>query len=403
MRNKTAVLLLAILALFAAAALQAAPAAPWLSKTAPKSFYGADDPARAPKLHGSPYVTQVTPNSAIVNWMVRVGPISLGESPDQLGTAATGWRVERVPLTGLKPGTTYYYDVLRDGSSEGRGQFITAPRPGSPADFTFIAYGDTRTRHDMHRLVANKIGQQEYQFALHTGDLVADGGKPDMWPPFFENGKELLRKSAFFPSLGNHERNSPSYYEVFNADRRGYYSFKWGNAHFAVLNSDVGNYAGNAEARDQYWKEQLAWLDKDLTAAAADDYRFVMFHHPPYSATGRRQQAAARIAELVVPVIARHKVHAVFSGHDHNFQHHFNDGVRYIVTGGGGAPLYETDAFIPNVTVSAERIENFVVVRVNGKTATATAFTLDGRVLDKFTLEAAPSQLAKPAVAAGGR
>ncbi len=401
MRTKSLLLLL-ILFVSLSPLLRAEPAAPWLSRTAPKSLYSADVPGRAPKLHGAPYVTQVTATSALVNWMVRVGPISVGESPEQLTTAATGWRVERVPLTGLKPGTTYYYDVLRDGSAEGRGQFTTAPRPGAPGDFSFIVYGDTRSRHDVHRLVANKIGQQEYDFAVHTGDLVADGGKPDMWPPFFENGQELLRKSAIFPALGNHERNSPSFYEVFNADRRGYYSFDWGNAHFAVINSDVNNYTATPEGREKYWNEQLQWLDKDLAAAAKADYRFVVFHHPPYTATGQRQQGSARIAEIVTPVIGKHKVSAVFSGHDHNFQHHVTGGVHYVVTGGGGAPLYETDALIPEVTIAAERVENFVVVRVNGKKASATAISLDGRTLDSFAMEAGGAA-ARTAAAGAGR
>src|SRR5687768_8958761 len=90
MRNITFVFLLvlsSVLLIPLFPALQAAkPAAPWLSETAPGSFYGTDIPGRAPKLHGAPYVTQVTPTSALVNWMVRVGPISLGESPDQLTT-----------------------------------------------------------------------------------------------------------------------------------------------------------------------------------------------------------------------------------------------------------------------------------------------------------------------------
>jgi acid phosphatase type 7 len=41
-----------------------------------------------------------------------------------------------------------------------------------------------------------------------------------------------------------------------------------------------------------------------------------------------------------VPILKKHKVDLVLSGHDHLYQRGERDGVRYIVTGGGGASLY---------------------------------------------------------------
>jgi len=51
-----------------------------------------------------------------------------------------------------------------------------------------------------------------------------------------------LRQIAFFPVLGNHERNTRDFYEFFQATTP-YYSFDWGNAHFTVLNSDIAKSA----------------------------------------------------------------------------------------------------------------------------------------------------------------
>jgi hypothetical protein len=34
---------------------------------------------------------------------------------------------------------------------------------------------------------------------------------------------------------------------------------------------------------------------------------------------------------------------AGFFGHDHNYQHYLKNGVHYVTTGGGGAPLYDVD------------------------------------------------------------
>jgi len=33
---------------------------------------------------------------------------------------------------------------------------------------------------------------------------------------FFEIERELLRNTAFYPSLGNHERNNRQFYDFFN-------------------------------------------------------------------------------------------------------------------------------------------------------------------------------------------
>ena len=67
---------------------------------------------------------------------------------------------------------------------------------------------------------------------------------------FFDIEKNLLNKMAFFPALGNHERNSREFYELFQVGATPYYSFDWGNAHFIVLNSDIGNSASSLTARD---------------------------------------------------------------------------------------------------------------------------------------------------------
>ena len=48
--------------------------------------------------------------------------------------------------------------------------------------------------------------------------------------------------------------------------------------------------------------------------------------------------------ELLEPILDRHDVQLVLAGHDHNYQRHEKNGVVYIVTGGGGAPLASAHA-----------------------------------------------------------
>ena len=96
------------------------------------------------------------------------------------------------------------------GAGVGAGELTTAPEPGSAANFTFVVFGDNRTRHEVYWQVAT--------------DLVEDGLKPGLWSIFFDISRSMLRNTSFFTSTGNHERNSPYWYQFFDQDT-GYYSF----------------------------------------------------------------------------------------------------------------------------------------------------------------------------------
>jgi hypothetical protein len=336
----------------------------------------------AEKMVGGPFVVNVGPRSATLVWIVGAGEATLGIEPGKAEKTAPVLRAERVAYTGLQPGTTYYYDV--NGLDEGRGSFKTAPR--EPADFQFVVYGDTRTRHDMHRrVIAAVLKHGIPDFVLHTGDLVADGADSAQWPVFFDIERELLRHTAFYPSLGNHERNNRQYYDFFNVSTP-YYSFDWGQAHFIVLNSDIGNAATSNAARESFWTEQVRWLEEDLAKSQKADFRFVVAHHPPITAVSRRQGDNREMAALV-PLFEKEHLTAGFFGHDHNYQHYLKDGVHYVTTGGGGAPLYDVDKPPAGITQKVISTEHFVAVKVTGKSAHVEAFGLDGSVLDRIDLK----------------
>jgi hypothetical protein len=329
------------------------------------------------KLVGGPYAINVGPRSATVVWIVESGRASIGSKPDRTEQSSPVLRAEKVSYTGLKPGTTYYYDAA--GKDAGKGSFKTAP--AGPAAFQFVVYGDTRTRHEMHQKVVNAILKYaEPEFVLHTGDLVANGADSGQWPTFFGIERELLRKTAFFPSLGNHERNDRQYYDFFDVTTP-YYSFDWGTAHIIVLNSDVGNVSHSAAARETYWTEQVRWLEEDLQKSQKADFRFLVAHHPPMTAVASRQGDNPHMTALM-PMFEKYKLTAGFFGHDHNYQHYLSNGVHYFITGGGGAPLYDVDKPPAGITKKVESTEHFVVVKVDGQTARVEAIRLNGEPLE---------------------
>jgi Icc-related predicted phosphoesterase len=329
---------------------------------------------RRGELIGGPYVVQVTPTSATIGWVVQ--PQKAVEKGQLI------LRSQKKVMTGLKPGQRVNFHI--DGMPEANVSFRTAP--DKPAAYEAVVYGDTRTRHEMHRRVMEAVHKMtQPDFLIHTGDLVSDGRKTEQWPVFFDIERAVLRRSAFFPVLGNHERNDPQFYDFF-AVQKPYMSFDWGAAHYTLINSDVGNAARTDQERDQFWKEQTKWMVEDLQKAQKAQFRFVVSHHPPFTAVKRRQDDKHPVKELI-PWFEKYRVHAVFCGHDHNYQHHLFNGVRYVVTGGGGAPLYAADAPLPGITQKVETTENFVKLKVEPGKAAVTAVGLDGQVLDSFELK----------------
>jgi len=336
----------------------------------------------APKVIGGPIAVNVTPRTATIVWVVQTDELTL-HLPDG-AKSSPSLHVEKTTLTGLQPNTRYEYEAGGPGGP--KGSFKTAPASNTAQPFQFIVYGDTRTRHDMHRRVMEAVvAHGAPDFVVHTGDLVADGNDTSMWPVFFDIERELLRRTAFFPSLGNHERNSRDYYEFFRVETP-FYSFNWGNAHFSVLNTDYGNAASSPAARDAFWAEQTRWLEDDLAANQKTDFRFVVGHHPPISAVARRQEFNPHMVALV-PLLEKYHVNAGFFGHDHNYQHYLRNGVHYVITGGGGAPLYDVDKPDPQYTVKVISTENFVTVSIDGKIAKFQSIGIDGKVLDEFELK----------------
>lgn len=336
----------------------------------------------ADRIAGGPFVVNVGPRTATIVWVVQTDSLTLTPA---VGPAriSPSLRVEKTTLTGLQPNTRYEFEA--GGVDAGKGSFKTAPTGAEP--YRFVVFGDTRTRHEMHRKVVDAIVKHGTpDFVLHTGDLVSDGSDSGLWPIFFDIERQLLRNTAFYPALGNHERNSREFYEYFQVGPP-FYSFNWGNGHFAVINSDLGNAATSATAREAFWAEQTRWLEDDLTRNQKADFRFVIAHHPPFSAVTSRQEFNKNMTALV-PLFEKFKVTAGFFGHDHNYQRHVKNGIQYIITGGGGAPLYDVAKPDPEVTKMVMSTEHFVTVAVEGKVARIEVLALDGSTIEKVELQA---------------
>ena len=83
----------------------------------------------------------------------------------------------------------------------------------------------------------------------------------------------------------------------------------------------------------------------------------------------------------VPELLAAHGVDLLFSGHDHIYERGQGVGIKYIISGGGGAPLYRTSKVA--TTRMSEATYHFVEVTTDGDALHVLARRIDGSVLDQ--------------------
>jgi acid phosphatase type 7 len=245
----------------------------------------------------------------------------------------------RVELRSLPADSPVRYRVLSGGDATPERVFHTAPARGDV--IRFAVYGDTRGGHAVHASIIESLLTEAPDFVVVTGDMVLRGSNEGDWQRFFQVAGELLARVPMYPAVGNHDMGRTGdeqrdMAEIFGLpvardrpDWGHWYSFDVAGLHFAMLDS-------NAYGSE----EQLAWLRDDLSAARRAGARaiFAAVHDGPYSRGSHGGNPTAR--ERYAPILAEHGVVLLFSGHDHLYQRGEIGGLRYIVTGGGGAPLY---------------------------------------------------------------
>ena len=101
---------------------------------------------------------------------------------------------------------------------------------------------------------------------------------------------------------------------------------------------------------------------------------------------GRRRDAE-RLRARLEPVFKAGNVQLVVNGHDHNYQHHYANGIHYVVSGGGGAPLYDVNPDTPYVK-KAKKTHHHCEITVNGPEITIRAVEPNGTVIEEFEIKA---------------
>ncbi len=241
-----------------------------------------------------------------------------------------------------------------------------------------IIYGDSRTGHTIHQKIVNEIIKTEPSIVFHTGDLVEDGLIPDQWTTFNDIIFDLTKIADFYPALGNHENNSPLYFDNFDLpnNERWYYVDK-DNLHFIILDSNSDCSIGS---------EQYLWVEDDLQNIN-EDIKFVIaiFHHPPFS-TGSHTEDEKGLRQSIVPLFEQYGVDIVFNGHDHDYERSLYNNIYYIVTGGGGAPLRDQARTSPYSQIF-RKVYHFCKLSLINNQLIVEVYDNDSNLIDQFVID----------------
>jgi predicted phosphodiesterase len=304
-------------------------------------------------------------------------------------STGTDGHQHKYTITGLTPGTKYYYRVTA-GSNNWTGNFYAAPAADA-ANVKFFMYGDTRTNGGSHNAVAGQMvsaytADPAYQtMVLHAGDWV-EGDTEAYWTSQWYNytWTNIANIGASMPimgTIGNHEgTSSQPIFEKYHpfpyaAAPANYFSFDYGPVHVAVVDQYTSYTSGSA---------QYTWLVNDLSASTKP-WKIIVLHQPGWCAGGTHGNDTT-VQTYIQPLCVTYGVQIVLAGHNHYYSRAVVNGVHHVTSGSGGAPFYSITAGQPYVESAVPNVLECVKVAISGNTLTGTALSSTGSVIDTFTV-----------------
>jgi 3',5'-cyclic AMP phosphodiesterase CpdA len=172
----------------------------------------------------------------------------------------------------------------------------------------------------------------------------------------------------FYAALGNHDDPNQRFYKNFNMGGKRFYSYQKKDVRFFALDS---NYMD---------KDQQRWLEEELSNSKSK-WKIAYFHHPLYS-NGGRHGSNVELRVRLEPLLVRHGVTAVFSGHDHMYERITpQQGITYFVAGAGGK-LRKGYTRSENSAAAFDSDQSFMLVEIAGEEMSFRAVSRTGRVVD---------------------
>jgi hypothetical protein len=351
--------------------------------------------------------------------------------PEVLATNVGKIHLFTVTLRGLEPGTQYQYHV-GDGSEWSATSFFETEK-SEPGKFDFLIFGDSHEKKPSYavwRSTVTKAYQDnpDARFFVSIGDLIYSGKDYVQWQAWFAACKDVVARIPVLPVIGDHEPRGvsskelwqrPEYFvKLFSVPQNGpkdfkgeVYSFDYGSAHIAVLNSSFTYEFRDPADRQKMIQAEAAWLDADL-AATKQPWKIVAYHDASYNLSADRSGVYTKIH--FGPIIDKHHVDIVFNAHDHAMARSYAirneefvasaaEGTVYFISGRSGNNVkeslgrriwhpffYDPQEQTCYLAVSVSETEMEIKTRLQ-----------DGTIVDNFTINKKIPSLSTPIVPFG--
>lgn len=367
-----------------------------------------------------PYLQYATQNSIRIHWettmpansYVWYGPAMLHSGKAVLPNKAVAGSVGNMQyavLGNLQPETVYFYQAVSvlpggDTLKSAVNTFQTAVKDSSA--FAFAVFSDSQNDWkdpEVWKRVSEQAYKERPNFAVHAGDLVDLGYMKDDWVnEFLGQGNLFMKTIPIFSIPGNHEHDAGYYYQYMYVPQPYFYSFRYGNAEFFMIDTD------------QYQEEGTDMFNAvELALAKSNAYwKFVIHHHPPFSSDdddfGNTYHEASALGDdevqQLVPLYEKYGVDIVFYGHIHTYERTWpirenktvaENGVIYINVGGAGGSLENPAPTRSWFTEKLRTIHHFGYVAINGQQLRFQAIDENGNLFDAFSLSKSRKDLIK--------
>ena len=282
-----------------------------------------------------------------------------------------GMWMHKVTASALPENAQLTYTV-GDGSSTVTGTVKTG-RAGDTVNFIEIADVQASSAENFEKGAATLNAAFEtlpdFDFVANCGDFTNDSTNEE-WDLYDASFGEMNRTYLLAPVSGNHDGFGVTnwFNNMFNLDtsesvqtKNGVnYSFDYGNAHFAVLNTnDCLNVS----------QPQLKWLKNDMNSTDKD-WKIVFIHKSPYTlGKDGKWPDALQLQKTLTKVCDETNVDLVIGGHDHQYLRTKPltgnkldpNGVTYLLSGTAGSKRYEIREFLAEHFMPKAFIDALVV------------------------------------------
>ena len=338
----------------------------------------------------------------------------------------------KTKLENLDAGTTYTYRIGDKDKDEWSEYYEFQTEAENEESFSFIAVTDPQGRipeeYEYYKTTLNTALKDcpDAAFVIEMGDFTDNANFDDWWKYFFDASvsKESL---PLMTVIGNHENrgDGAKYYNLrfYNPQNAlgladGYvsdgndtralpivnnidntvYSFDYGNAHFAVLNTGTD---WNNDQMKPLLELQKDWLENDLKQTDKK-WKVLMLHIGVYVQKVRGNHCKEVFGDL----IDKYGVDLVLEGHDHTYMRTYQmydgepvnnemtdyrkgDGTLYSIIGSAALKRYETTEEHPwtaVLTALPKETPSYTVINIKSDKLEFAAKLTDGTIIDQFIL-----------------